>query len=97
MNHEVSADHLVSTIDRREGEQLRITYAEFKGRQYVHFRVYFLSDVDGEWHPTRAGVTIAADRFHEIESAVAEVRKLIDAAPKKRPDRYERYARERST
>jgi hypothetical protein len=89
-------DCVVATIQRRDGEELRATLNEYKGSLYAHLRVYFRSDVDGEWHPTRAGITVRADRFDELEAAIAALRKAIDAEPKKRPDRYERYARQRS-
>lgn len=94
----MSADRVVATIKRaRDNEELRATFNAYKGAYYAHLRLYFRSDVDGEWHPTHKGISIAAESFHELEAAVAALRKAIDQAPKKRPDRYERYNRERST
>ena len=91
----MSADRVLATIPKRDGEEIRATLNEYKGNLYAHLRVYFLSDVSGEWHPTKAGITVAADRFEELEAAVAALRTAIDEAPQKRPDRIERYARAR--
>lgn len=91
-------DRVVHTIKRaRENEELRATFGEYKGAHYCHLRLYFRSDVDGEWHPTHKGISIAAESFHEIEAAVGALRKAIAEAPAKRPDRHQRYARSRST
>lgn len=92
----MSTDRVVATIKRaRDNEQLRATLNEYKGAWYAHLRIYFLSDVSGEWHPTQKGVSIAAESFHELEAAIVALRKAIDEAPKKRPDRIERYKRAR--
>ena len=89
----MNVDRTVASIKRARGEELRVVLGHFKGRAYVHIRTWFLSQVDGEWHPTHRGVTVAADDFGEFEAAMRDVRKLLDELPQKRPDRIQRYVR----
>lgn len=89
------ADRVVHTIPKREGEEeIRATLNWYKGSLYAHLRLYFRTD-GGEWKPTQRGVTLPAERLNELEAAIAALRSAVDAEPPRRPDRYERYARER--
>jgi hypothetical protein len=38
-------------------EQVRLTVNEFRGKQYLHVRRYYL-DFEGEWRPTKEGVAM---------------------------------------
>src|SRR4051812_29627558 len=87
-------DRIVHTIDKRDGEEIRATLSTFKGALYFSLRVYFRSE-DGEWHPTKKGITLAAERLEELEAAVAALRTNVDAEPARRPDRIQRYVRDR--
>jgi hypothetical protein len=51
----------VGDIERNETEVVRVSTEEFKGRKYLDIRVYFEND-DGEWKPTKKGVTIPPDK-----------------------------------
>ena len=88
------SERVVATLRTRERQELRATVSIFKSVTYVHLRTYVL-EACGDWHPTRAGITLAAGRFDELEAAIAALRKAIDAEPVRRPDRVERFARER--
>ena len=85
------SERTVHVIRRREGQQLRAVMSRFHGVLYVSLRAYF-RDGAGAWRPTQKGFTIAAERLHELEAAIAALRKAVDAEPTRRPDRYERYA-----
>jgi hypothetical protein len=52
---------VIGDIERSETEVLRISAEEYKGRKYVDIRIYFAND-DGEWKPTKKGVTIQPDK-----------------------------------
>ena len=53
-----------------KGEDLvKVSLTEFKGRQYVEVRTYYMAD-DGEWKPTRKGITLAPDLMKQVSSAL---------------------------
>jgi hypothetical protein len=52
---------VIGDIERSETEVLRISAEEYKGRKSVDIRIYFAND-DGEWKPTKKGVTIQPDK-----------------------------------
>jgi hypothetical protein len=90
-------DRLVHHIDRREGERICFSISEFKGSLYLSVRVYFRAD-DGEWRPTKKGVTVHVEQLPELEAGVAALRGAIDEAPAptSRPGRLERHRRART-
>jgi hypothetical protein len=66
---------VVGEIERGETEVLRVSTEEYKGRKYVDVRIYFEND-EGEWKPTKKGVTIQPDR---IEAFLELLRKAQEA------------------
>ena len=54
-----------------ETEQIIATVREYKGRYYADLRVYFQPDGEAEFHPSKKGITIAADLVPELVHAVA--------------------------
>lgn len=52
-------------IERNETERLIIESSEFKGKELVALRIYFLSKED-EWLPTKKGVTFRRDQLDEV-------------------------------
>jgi hypothetical protein len=57
----------IGDIERNETEVMRVSVAEYKGRKYVDLRIYFEGD-DGEWKPTKKGVTVQPDRVPDLIS-----------------------------
>ncbi len=55
-------------------EQVRASISTYKGKQYADMRVYYESD-DGEWRPTKEGITIALDLLPELDEALKKLRK----------------------
>jgi hypothetical protein len=56
---------IIGEIERGETEVIRVSTAEYKGRKYVDVRIYFADD-EGEWKPTKKGVTIQPDKVEEF-------------------------------
>ncbi len=56
---------VIGEIERNPTERLRISTENFKGRDYIDVRIYYEAD-DGEWKPTKKGVTIAPDKVEEV-------------------------------
>ena len=60
-------------IERTETEKLIIEGSEFKGRELVSLRIYFLSKED-EWLPTKKGVTFRRDQLDEVLGMLQKIK-----------------------
>ncbi len=67
---------IVGDIPRTETEVLRVSTEEYKGRKYVDVRVYFAND-EGEWKPTKKGVTIYPEKVEEFIDLVRKAGKAL--------------------
>lgn len=59
-------------LERSETEKLIIEDTEFKGRQLVTLRIYFLADTN-EWLPTKKGVTFRREQLDEVLAALQKI------------------------
>lgn len=59
-------------IDKREGERIRLGLNEFQGKEYVDIRQFYQVE-DGEWRPTKKGVTLPTDKWPEFRDAVGKL------------------------
>ena len=60
-------------IERTETEKLIIEDSEFKGRELVSLRIYFLSKEE-EWLPTKKGVTFRRDQLDEVLGMLQKIK-----------------------
>ena len=74
----MSAERTVHRIEKRDGEEIRATVSEYRGEEYLSLRVYFRSQ-DGQWLPTRKGITLASSRLDELEIAITKLREHLAA------------------
>ncbi len=63
---------LVYRFPRNENEDLGFSVREYKDRLYGDIRVYFKAG-DGEWHPTKKGVTFAIELLPELQKGVSKL------------------------
>jgi hypothetical protein len=67
---------VVGEVERNETETLRISTEEFKGRAYIDVRIYF-ADNEGEWKPTKKGVTINPDKLDQVIELLKEAQEKL--------------------
>jgi hypothetical protein len=67
---------LVHTFDKSPTEQVQVALSTYKGKTYADLRIYFRAE-DGEYRPTKKGITVSLDLLPELGEAVT---KLIDKA-----------------
>jgi hypothetical protein len=67
---------LIGEIERGETEVLRVSAEEYKGRKYIDVRIYFEND-EGEWKPTKKGVTIQPDRVEDFLDLIKKAAKAV--------------------
>jgi len=73
-------DALVARISKNPTEEVRISLTSYRGHELVDIRVYFQDD-QGEWRPTKRGVSLSVDSFTELRDAVTKVEEMLNALP----------------
>jgi hypothetical protein len=57
-------------------DKIIISVKEFKGRQYVDVRTFFAND-EGEWIPTKKGVTLSPETVDDAIRYLQEAKKQL--------------------
>lgn len=67
-------------INESEYTQLRLSISRFRGIEYVSLREYFL-DFDGEWYPSKKGITspLDLDTITNLFVGMAEILSLAES------------------
>lgn len=68
----MAEDKVVATFKRNPTEEVRAGIKEFKGRRYIDLRIYYMDD-QGEWKPTRKGISLSTDFMPELKDAVSQI------------------------
>ena len=71
-------EKIIAELERSETEKLVIQSKDFKGHQYIDFRIYYLADEE-EWRPTQKGVTVAPKVWEDFKKAVQDAEDLLKA------------------
>jgi hypothetical protein len=72
----MAEDKVVASFKRNPTEEVRAGIKEFKGRTYIDLRIYYMDD-QGEWKPTRKGISLATDFMPELKKAVDSIEKEL--------------------
>lgn len=67
---------VVYTFPKNPLEEVRASITVFKGKQYVDLRIYYKGD-DGEYRPSKKGLTVSLDLFSELEQAVKKLSEVV--------------------
>lgn len=58
---------LIYSFRKNAGEQVRICLSDFKGKDLIDVRVYYLDDGPGEnWKPSRRGICMQRDHMQRL-------------------------------
>jgi hypothetical protein len=67
---------VVYSFPKNPLEEVRASITVFKGKQYADLRIYYKGD-DGEYHPSKKGLTLSLDLFSELEEAVRKLSEVV--------------------
>ncbi len=67
----------VYQFKRKADEEVRISLSHYKGARYVDLRIFYISKEDGEFKPTRKGITLNLDLLSELEKGIAMLKEAI--------------------
>jgi Transcriptional Coactivator p15 (PC4) len=73
-------DALVARIAKNPTEEVRISLTSYRGHDLVDIRVFF-QDEQGEWRPTKRGVSLSVDSFAELREAVVKAEEMLNTLP----------------
>lgn len=59
-------------IEKNPIERIQVELKEYRKKQYLDIRTYYRSD-DGDWKPTKKGVTIPPDSMEDLVQAVNKI------------------------
>jgi hypothetical protein len=57
---------VVAKLPKNARETIFLSLSEFKGRKLVDIRVHVPGDQDGDWVPTRKGVSLAVGLYPAV-------------------------------
>ena len=64
---------VISRVTKNAREVLFLSLSEFKGHRLIDIRVHVPGDKEGEWVPTRKGVSLAVGLYPAFKQALAQV------------------------
>jgi hypothetical protein len=71
---------LVARIAKNPTEEVRVSLTSYRGHDLVDIRVFF-QDEQGEWRPTKRGVSLSVDSFAELRDAVVKAEEMLNTLP----------------
>jgi hypothetical protein len=71
---------LVARIAKNPTEEVRISFTSYRGYDLIDIRVYY-QDEQGEWRPTKRGVSLSVDSLTELRDAVVKAEEMLNSLP----------------
>jgi hypothetical protein len=68
---------VISRVPKNAREVLFLSLSEFKGHRLIDIRVHVPGDKEGEWVPTRKGVSLAVGLYPAFKQALAQVEEAM--------------------
>ena len=68
---------VISQITKNAREVVFLSLSEFKGRKLIDIRVHVPGDQEGDWVPTRKGVSLSVSLYPAFKQGLAELEKAL--------------------
>jgi len=68
---------VISQITKNAREVVMLSLSEFKGRRLIDIRVHVPGDQEGEWVPTRKGVSLAVSLYPALKQGLAQLEQTL--------------------
>jgi hypothetical protein len=69
-------DELIAQFEKNATEVVRVSLTEYRGHKLVDVRVYY-SDDEGQYRPTKKGVSLSVDVYPDFKRALVELEKIL--------------------
>jgi hypothetical protein len=67
---------LIGEIQKNTTERIRVSVSEYRGYTFLDVRVYYEDD-NGEWKPTKKGITVSKDNIESLIKLLNEGKKKL--------------------
>jgi hypothetical protein len=67
----------ISQITKNAREVVFLSLSEFKGRKLIDIRVHVPGEQEGEWVPTRKGVSLAVSLYPAFKQGLAQLEQAL--------------------
>jgi len=68
---------VISQITKNAREVVFLSLSEFKGRRLIDIRVHVPGDQEGDWVPTRKGVSLAVGLYPAFKQALGQLEQAL--------------------
>ena len=68
---------VISQITKNAREEIFLSLSEFKGRRLIDIRVHVPGEQEGDWVPTRKGVSLAVTLYPAFKQALAQLEEAL--------------------
>ncbi len=68
---------IIHRFPKNESEEVRFSIREYKDRQYLDMRIWFLPKEGSEYCPTKKGMTLSLEHLPEISRAIDKASKCV--------------------
>jgi len=68
---------VISKITKNARELVFLSLSEFKGHRLIDIRVHVPGEQEGEWVPTRKGVSLAVSLYPAFKQGLAQLEKAL--------------------
>jgi Transcriptional Coactivator p15 (PC4) len=69
-------NEIIGEMEKGWNEKLIFSVTEYKGKSYANIRIYYEDD-EGEWKPTKKGVTVSLDTFNEFKENIEKLESYL--------------------
>ena len=67
----------ISKVPKNAREVIFLSLSEFKGRRLIDIRVHVPGDQEGDWVPTRKGISLAVGLYPAFTQALAQLEEAL--------------------
>jgi len=68
---------IISQITKNAREVVFLSLSEFKGRRLIDIRVHVPGDEEGDWVPTRKGVSLSVGLYPAFKQALVQLEQAL--------------------
>jgi len=68
---------VISQITKNAREVVFLSLSEFKGRRLIDIRVHVPGDEEGQWVPTRKGVSMSVSLYPAFKQGLAQLEQAL--------------------
>ena len=69
-------DEIIAQFEKNATEVVRVSLSEYRGHKLFDVRVYY-SDDEGQYKPTRKGVSLSVNLYTDFKRAMVAVEKIL--------------------